>query len=403
MKNLAVYGAGNYGKKVVNILEKTTHIHIELVCDSDARKWGKDFEGHKVCSPDELFKKEDLDGVFVAILADNEIEKFILEKRKIEIYKHIYELVAETITWDISGKCNAKCKYCVTGRNNRFHGNDNKNNTYTSLKEFKRSYQHLYERGIISKKSELQLFNWKEPFLNPEIVEILNYCSQESQKYILSTNASIVRFAVDKNTYLSCERIYFSMPGFSQKSYDQIHGFSFDVIKNNIILLKNDMLEHGFKGQFVINAHIYKFSEKELDALKDWAEKNDLLVHAYYPYLAGNSLIEDYFENRLDSQSKQEISADLFLQWDKEIDQKELCGFTNPLCDQLAIDEKGNFTLCCAADEFCECFTGWGKVEDTNSYEDYRKIKRRMLDSKTCIQCRKYEMVYRMLHELPVL
>ena len=49
------------------------------------------------------------------------------------------------------------------------------------------------------------------------------------------------------------------------------------------------------------------------------------------------------------------------------------------------------------ADEFCDSYDVWGRINSVNSYEDYRKIKEKMLESTTCIQCRKYAMAYRVL------
>lgn len=396
-KRIAIYGAGTYGRAVINTLQKTKHIFISMVCDSDEKRWGKSYEGYVISPPDKIFEEKNLDGVFISILAENDVEEYILSRKKVSIYKEIHEIVAEYVYWDISGICNARCKYCVTGRNNRNIIKKNIENLYMNLESFKKNYKHLYENGIISKESHLALFNWKESFLNPDIMEILDFCSKEGQRYGLSTNASIVRLATDKNTYSKCEQINFSMPGFSQESYDRIHGFSFDIIKKNILEIKENMLEHGFSGNFVISAHIYRFSEDEIESLKEWAEKNGLCVNAYYPYLAGNSLVVDYFENRINESMKKEISEELFIQWENEIDQKNLRNFRNPLCNYLTIDERGNITLCCAADEFCDFYDTWGKIEEIRSYESYKRLRKKMLQSKTCMQCRKYAIAYRIL------
>lgn len=396
MKKIAIYGAGSYGKKVISILKNTNQIYIILVCDSDEKKWGKKCEGYTISRPDQIFVEKDIDGVFISILSDNDVDKYILNKRKVKIYKEIYELVAETLYWDISGKCNAKCKYCVTGRYNRKYDVDCIEKLYINLETFKKNYEQLFEKGIISKETFFGLYSWNEPFLNPEIIDILSYCSEMEQKYIISTNGSIFRAAKEKNTYFKCKEIYFSMPGFSQESYDRIHRFSFNAIKKNITRIREDMLAHGFEGRFIISAHIYRFSEKEIDSLIKWAEEEGMEVNAYYPYLAGNSLILDYFENRLDERLKKDISEELFFNWNNAITQEK--DFINPLCHQVTIDEKCNFTLCCCADKFCDSFDNWGKIEDIDSYEEYRELKKKMLKSKTCMQCKKYAMAYRILY-----
>lgn len=394
-KKIAIYGGGGYGREVIRILSKTKQIFITMVCDSDEKKWGRNYEGFVICSPEKIFEEKELDGVFIAVLAENNIEQYILNRKEIKIYKKIHELVAETINWDISGRCNAKCRYCITGYNNRNQKLNYTSNSYMDLELFKKNYCHLYEKGIISKESNLAFYNWKEPFLNPDIIDILSFCSEQDQKYALSTNGSIYKPAIAKNTYSKCRGITFSMPGFSQESYNRIHGFIFENIKKNIIAIKNNMLEHGFLGDFIISAHIYRFNEKEIDNLKEWAKKEGIFVNAYRPYLAGNSLIADYFEGNLSKKTQKEISSDLFLPWEDGIKPEYIQKFVHPLCDQMNIDEKGKLTLCCMADECCECFSGWGKIEDLDSYEDYIKLRKKMFESKTCIQCRKYAMVYR--------
>lgn len=72
------------------------------------------------------------------------------------------------------------------------------------------------------------------------------------------------------------------------------------------------MLDHGFAGDFIIGTHIYKFCEKEMGNLREWAAKEGLAVSAYYSYLAGNSLVVDYFEDRLDKSLRSDISKELF-------------------------------------------------------------------------------------------
>ena len=385
---IAIWGCGSYGEHVYSVLTNTKNMCVISVFDTDSKKWGREFGDNRICSPDSLFN-ELPDALFIAIKAGeerNKVKNNVESMCNIKVYTDIYELVPETVYWDISGFCNAKCKYCITGRKGRIDDLQ-----YIHLDEFVHDYLHLYEHGMISKKSFLGLYNWGEPFLNPDILEICAFLSKENQRYALSTNASIYRKATDKDTYKTCDAIYFSMPGFSQSSYDRIHGFDFETIIKNIKLFRENMIQNGFRGEFFISAHKYRFNEKELPLMEKWAKNNGIEVNSYYPYLAGNTLIQEYFEHKLD---EKQVKKDLYLNWSADNDE---LFFENPLCSQMTINEKGEWTLCCLSDSYADDYTIWGKVTETNSNEEYKQLKKKILCSKSCGICRQYKIAQKIL------
>ena len=75
------------------------------------------------------------------------------------------------VTVDISGVCNAKCKYCATGARSANPGG------MMSLELFKKTLDRLMELGAVEvgKTSTIGLFNKGEPFLNPDFSDILDY------------------------------------------------------------------------------------------------------------------------------------------------------------------------------------------------------------------------------------
>lgn len=389
--NIAIYGAGSFGEKVIEFIDGLIDYNILFVCDSDKKKWGTIYKGRNVVSPERIYEENELQAVFIAIKKENSIVNEILSKRRIIIYTELKELAVEEVFWDVSGMCNAKCKYCVTGRykvNNR--------NSYTSCSAFKKIYKHLLDSGIISRKTMISLYNWKEPFLNPELINILDYCSEEGQRYSLSSNASVVRKADKKYTYSLCESIYFSMPGFSQASYDRIHGFDFEKIKDNISVIIEDMKEHGFVGNAYISAHKYQFSEREVEVLKDWAKKMGLLVVAYYPYLAGISLIKEYLDDKLTMAERSEIELDMNYKWKKYENVK--ADIYHPICERLTLDEKANITLCCLSDEYSDDYTCWGNIYDIHSYHELSKLREKMIRCDTCNYCRQNNVINNILN-----
>ncbi len=401
MKKIVVFGAGIKGRKVIEFFVNSVNISIVAVCDNDKEKWGKKINEIEIKPPNVLLGKLEADAIIVAINDNEEVYKWCIENTNINTYKEIKDFVAETVYIDITSGCNARCLYCVTGKENREKTCEF---SFMTFDDFEKIYRHLISTDIITNETELGLYNWGEPFLNNDCIKIFSFLSTKGQQYTLSTNASIYREAKDKNTYTFCKRIYFSMPGFSQSSYDRIHGFSFEKIRNNIEKLFKDMIMHGFTGEGIVSAHLYKFSINELAELTEWAEKLGLKVLPYYPYLNGNSLFENYFSGKLDEDYLDNINQDLFINnWDK-LREKRPQNYTCQIGEWLALNEKGEIVLCCQTDKNCDSFYGWGSIFEIDSYLSYKNLKKIMLDSKSCKICRQYGIDYAVVHnlELPV-
>ena len=84
------------------------------------------------------------------------------------------------VTIEISGICNAKCKYCATGSGSANPG------TMMSLDLFKKTLDRLIDLGAVGETSTIGLFNKGEPFLNPNFSEILDYIILKNLKFSLS-------------------------------------------------------------------------------------------------------------------------------------------------------------------------------------------------------------------------
>lgn len=88
----------------------------------------------------------------------------------------------------------------------------------------------LKEYGFVTSKTSFHKYGLGEPMLHPQLNEILHITQESGLVTNISTNASKVP-QVDEEAAKAVNRILISMPGFSQKSYDKIHGFNFEQIK----------------------------------------------------------------------------------------------------------------------------------------------------------------------------
>ena len=53
---------------------------IKFICDSDCNKWGNDFLGYQIVSPEELWaRRQEFDKIFVSSIYFYEIKTYLME------------------------------------------------------------------------------------------------------------------------------------------------------------------------------------------------------------------------------------------------------------------------------------------------------------------------------------
>ncbi len=159
---------------------------------------------------------------------------------------------------EISGLCNAKCKYCPSGDVER---RLNRGMMNPSL--YKDVLEKLISYKIIGKESQIDLFWWGEPTLNPDINDIIEITKDYGIPYVISTNASHYHH-FSPGELSGIKRFIISLPGFSQYSYNKIHEFDFELIKENIRRYVRDFEDAGKKDKIWVAYHIYQFNITEI-------------------------------------------------------------------------------------------------------------------------------------------
>ncbi|HIE07386.1 MAG TPA: radical SAM protein, partial [Desulfarculaceae bacterium] len=165
------------------------------------------------------------------------------------IYKEVY--------FEISGICNARCPFCVTGTRRLPQGD------FISVDLFEKSIDKLIEEKLIDRRSCIFLYNWGEPFLHPDLDNIIEYVNKREINFALSSNASVYKEFKVKDVE-KLHEISFSMSGFSQFSYDRIHGFRFEKIKQHITMFAENLKKIGYRNKVKIFFHIYQFNLDEI-------------------------------------------------------------------------------------------------------------------------------------------
>ena len=392
IKKLLIWGIGLRGEEAYRAVEMLRGYEVAAFSDNNKKFWGTKKFGKPVIEPQKILSFENLDGVLIAANAVEEIRMQLKNLTELPVYQSVNDLWIQQISIDISGFCNAKCKWCVTGRNNRQKAG-RQQMLYMSYDQFVKIYEHLYKNFMIERDTEIMLYSWGEPFLNKDYIAIVEYLAEHRQRFVVSTNASKVQLSDMKHTYKSCSIFIFSVPGFSQESYNHIHGFDFEKIKKNIRRINDNIHETGFHGDASLSFHVYKFNEHEIVYAEEFAQSLGLNFHPYYPYFNGNSMMEQYLEGTLPEQMLTQAEEELYLTHVNALLSKRPQNYRCFLERIISIDYNGNLVLCCAADAGCEEYF-WGSIFQVASYEELIKTREKMLGCSSCKKCRQLGIDY---------
>ncbi|RZD15998.1 MAG: hypothetical protein EVJ46_07310 [Candidatus Acididesulfobacter guangdongensis] len=290
------------------------------------------------------------------------------------------------IIFDISGVCNAKCPYCVTGllNLNKLNINDTKN-SFIKVENFEKALDYLIINKIFNVEyGSIDLYNWGEPLIHPEFDSIVNILNNHKIKFSISTNASKFPKLAQSTSMENLLELRFSMSGFSQSSYDKIHQFNFNLIKNNIIKIIERFKQAGHKGTPIINYHIYQFNIAEYNQALNFAKNYNINIWPYYAYINHYELAKDYIDNSLDRKILKKASKDLMLFYVDELISKKPINYSCPQFNMLTIDENCNVLTCCVIPKGCQSYSV-GNLFDL-SLEKIYKLK---TSQKECVNCQK--------------
>ena len=185
-----------------------------------------------------------------------------------------------------------------------------------------------------------------EPLLHPNasnIIEILNY---HNLFYSISTNASrVVDFEVGLLKKLKFLTI--SMPGFSQESYDRIHGFDFEKILFNIEALIANFRKAGFRGSVCMAYHIYQFNLAEILPARSFCSERGIIFSPSIAYINDYNLAFDYLKKLLDYDTLNKLGKDLLLYYVDDLIKDAPASFECPQYEYLTLNASCDVLTCC--------------------------------------------------------
>jgi len=291
------------------------------------------------------------------------------------------------VYFEIVGFCNARCPWCVTG--NKSLNQVSYPSRVINVNDFRNAIVTLLEGGLIyPRESKISLANWGEPMLHPELGKILKTLRKNDVNFAISTNAS--KFVNLENDILgNLQEVRFSVPGFSQSSYDRIHEFNFESILKNIEMFCKNIRKEGSNAKLMMAYHLYQFNIDEIDAAMKFCSLNGIELYPYAAYLNDFNLAKAYLDKSISAELLRRIGKDLFLHYVDELIAKTPHNYQCPQFNILSIDEYCNVLTCCVLPKGHPEYS-LGKLS-TLSCDDIRKGK---LSQKVCTECVKSGISY---------
>lgn len=296
-------------------------------------------------------------------------------------YKNVY--------FEVSGVCNAKCPYCVTGINCIIGRNieDISARKFVDVDEFKFTINHLITNSIISRReSVVQLYNWGEPCLHPHFEKLLSILTENGIRYGFSTNCSVLK-ELAPSVLTNLNQVTFSMPGFSCDSYNRIHGFDFEQIKQNITNMVELWRKSGYRGSFIIAYHVYQFNILECEAAAKFASELGIGISFVHASLNGYNLLRSYFDDTMSRDALKKCSSELITYFYKNVKRP-----ANYRCDQfdyLVINEHCELLPCCGVERGMPLYS-LGKISEMT----LEQIRDKKLNAQYCTKCAEIGMDY---------
>ncbi len=248
----------------------------------DSRYRGESRVGFPIIPPDEFFAAKESANSLVIIASKDRSYKYIAidQCKSIGLVKNesffiATELCPNLPTVEIAGKCNLRCASCNMGLKGIPKGG------YMDIESYRRVVEKMIRE--IPFMNSIYLYLWGEPFLHPQLPEIVKITNELGLALDISSNFNyvnrleeVVRAAPDMIT-ISCSGV--------GKNYELTHkGGKWEKFRENVYLLREYMDKYDAKINARLYYHMYKHNlGEDYDTIQNMARE---LGFGFYPIAA---------------------------------------------------------------------------------------------------------------------
>ncbi|MCW8914831.1 MAG: radical SAM protein [Magnetovibrio sp.] len=249
---------------------------------------------------------------------------------------------------DIVGTCNLRCPSCPVG---------NLREAGTSEKYMR---PEMLDSIITKAKSECRvygvyLYNWTEPFLHPNLADMIQIVRSHGIPCGISTNLNILK-NIDDVMEADLQMFKVSVSGFTQDVYSQTHRRGdIEVVKRNMAEVAKAKKRTGSSVRLVVAYHRYLGNHEDEEAMREYAESLGYEFEPAWAYLMPLEKMLAFVDNdAIDVEINEEDQHTIDRLALPLADAVEAAKNTNnrvcPLrAKQMAITASGDVMLCCTA------------------------------------------------------
>ena len=195
-----------------------------------------------------------------------------------ELYSNIRYSFTHKYSIEISDVCNLKCPTCVNAYR---EGGGHSDEPFMKKEKFVQIIEKISKHSVL--KKIIELYNWGEPLLHPEVDDFVRIAKAKGFIVWLSSNlnnADNLEKAIKEEPDLFCV----SVSGFNQDNYKITHaGGNIELVKENMKKLREYKNKYNSKTTVLVAFHIYKHNVEDMKKMYKFSKS---LKFIFLPYLA---------------------------------------------------------------------------------------------------------------------
>jgi MoaA/NifB/PqqE/SkfB family radical SAM enzyme len=285
---------------------------------------------------------------------------------------------------DIVGTCNLRCPTCPVGNSpDRPRG-------FMDLALFREIVAKIGRESPVP-HPQINLYNWGEPLLHPDLPAIISILRQAGMRSYLSTNLNI-KHGLEPAIAAGADELKISLSGFSQETYGRAHARGkLDLVRANMRLVRQYADKHRVATRIWVGHHIYRSNQHEIEPVRQFCQELRFEYHpvaAFYmplerlldvlngkPNPQDGGIIEDLIRSPSDVQRRAAA-------------QRSGCFDCELRFNQTVINHDGTVALCCTV------FDEGNMLGIAYLDEDFDSIEKRKYDHPFCQICFRNHLEY---------